>query len=205
VTEAAARGPWLAAAEAALAGGSQALQLREKDLDDHELTDRARALRALCTRHGALLIINDRPDIAARVQADGVHVGQEDATVSQARRVLRPNQFVGLSTHSIEQVRRALRDPPDYLAVGPMFPSSTKPQSDIPGPALLDAARALTDLPLVAIGGITPATAPRLRNADGLAVCHAVLGADDPLRAARELLEAFSGQRGTLTEPAAGR
>ncbi len=189
LTEALCRGEWYETAEAALAGGARAIQLREKQLADAELLERARRLRELCERHEALLIVNDRPDIALAAGAHGVHLGQDDLSVSAARRILGDEQIIGVSTHTIEQAKAAIADLPDYVAVGPMFASRTKPQDHIAGPETLSAVRSLTPLPLVAIGGITAENAAQCVPADALAVCSGVIGTDDVASAARELLE----------------
>lgn len=154
LTEALCHGGWFATAEAALRGGADCLQLREKDLADRELLDRATRLAALCHDHDALFILNDRPDLAVLCGADGVHLGQDDMPVSAARRIVPPTCLVGTSTHKIEQIEDAITQAPDYLAVGPMFATPTKPQDHIAGPETLAAARQRTSLPLVAIGGI---------------------------------------------------
>ncbi|MCG3126869.1 MAG: Thiamine-phosphate synthase [Phycisphaerae bacterium] len=189
VTEALCRRPWRETAEEALLGGAGCVQLREKGLTDGELLSRARELRELTARHGALFIMNDRPDIARLAGADGVHVGQDDLPVREARRIASGGLLVGVSTHTIAQFEAALRDEPDYVAVGPMFPSGTKPQEHVAGVETLAAVRGLTDLPLVAIGGIEASNATRVRQAgaDVLCVCAAVIQSDDPRRAAREL------------------
>ena len=189
LTEALCRGDWHETAEAALAGGACAIQLREKQLTDVELLDRARRIRKLCERHEALLIINDRPDIALAAGAHGVHLGLDDLPVSEARRILGDECIIGVSTHTVEQAKAALADMPDYVAVGPMFASHTKPQDHIAGPETLVAVRRLTSLPLVAIGGITPENAAQCVSADALAVCRAVISVDDVPAATRELLE----------------
>ncbi|MCH8851460.1 MAG: thiamine phosphate synthase [Planctomycetes bacterium] len=189
LTEALCHGDWYETAEAALAGGAGAIQLREKQLTDIELLDRARRIRELCERHEALLIINDRPDIALAVGAHGVHLGQEDASVSEARRILGDECIIGVSTHTVEQAKAAVAGLPDYIAVGPMFESHTKPQDHIAGPETLSAVRSLTSLPLVAIGGITLENAAQCAPADVLAVCSAVISVDDVASATRELME----------------
>ena len=138
-----------------MAGGARAIQLREKQLTDAELLDRTRRIRELCERREALLIINDRPDIALAAGAHGVHLGQGDLPVSEARRILGDECIIGVSTHTVEQAKAALADLPDYVAVGPMFASHTKPQGHIAGPETLAAVRRLTSLPLGALGGVT--------------------------------------------------
>ncbi len=189
LTEALCRGPWLATAEAAIRGGAGCLQLREKELPDGELLRRARALRELTTTHGVLLAINDRPDIARLARADAVHVGQDDLTVREVRHIAGGGILVGKSTHTLEQFEAARAEDPDYLAVGPMFQSGTKPQKHIAGPEMLRAARARTDLPLVAIGGITARNVAEIRAAGAacIAACAAVIGAEDVAGAARAL------------------
>jgi len=185
--------PWLEVAEAALSGGAGCLQLREKELPDAKLLRRARQLRELTTRHNALLIINDRPDIARLCGADGVHVGQDDLSVQQARRIAGTALLVGKSTHTPEQFEAALAEEPDYLSIGPMFSSATKPQPHVAGPQTLATAAKRTQLPLVAIGGITAANVAEVvrAGASAVAVCSAVVSSADPAAAARELLQAM--------------
>ena len=200
LTEALCRGDWYETAEAALAGGARAIQLREKQLTDAELLDRTRRIRELCERREALLIINDRPDIALAAGAHGVHLGQGDLPVSEARRILGDECIIGVSTHTVEQAKAALADLPDYVAVGPMFASHTKPQGHIAGPETLAAVRRLTSLPLVAIGGITLENAAQCAPASALAVCSAVISVDDVASATRELLEAWRLTRSPAAE-----
>ena len=186
ITESLCRGDWFATATAALEGGADALQLREKSLPDGELLVRARRLVSLCRERDALLIVNDRPDIAALGHADGVHVGQDDLSVVDARRVLQPGALVGVSTHNLAQAIAAVKQSPDYLAVGPIFSSPTKPQGHIAGPGALDAIRRLTGLPLVAIGGITLANLGEVLAVAPACVClcQAVVAAPDVREAA---------------------
>lgn len=184
------RTDWRATAAAAMDGGATCLQLREKCLDDRDLLQRARALRALTAERGILFVVNDRPDVARLVDADGVHLGQSDLPVEEARRIVGGDRLIGLSTHSIEQVGAALESGADYLAVGPMFATRTKPQSRVPGLDLLAAARRMTALPLVAIGGITPDDAASVYGAGAsmCCVCSAVVAAEDAAAAARAIL-----------------
>ncbi|HXK84903.1 MAG TPA: thiamine phosphate synthase [Phycisphaerae bacterium] len=190
---------WLQVAAAAIAGGADCIQLREKSLDAGELLARARRLRELCHQHGVLFIVNDRPDLAVLADADGVHLGQTDLSLKDARRIVGPDRLIGLSTHTPEQLREAIAAAPDYIAVGPMFDSATKPQDHIAGPDLLALAVRETRIPIVPIGGITAANAGILVQAGArrLCVCSAVIGAADPKMAARELLEAL----GPRSEP----
>jgi len=194
LTESLCAGDWFATAEAALRGGADCLQLREKHLPDRVLLDRARKLAALCRERGRLFIVNDRSDIAAAARADGVHLGQDDLTVADARRILPAHCLVGVSTHTIEQVEAAVAEAPDYIAVGPMFDTPTKPQEHVASPATLAAARSRTSLPLVAIGGIDHENAGTVLSAlpCGLCVCRAIinrLDVADSVASLRELVE----------------
>ncbi|MBI1827360.1 MAG: thiamine phosphate synthase [Planctomycetes bacterium] len=191
LTESLCRSGWFETAEAVIRGGAQCIQLREKSLSDAELVRRARRLAALCRDHGIIFIVNDRADIAVAVHAHGVHVGQDDISVLDARRVLDTNMIVGVSTHTIEQVQSAIVAAPEYIAVGPMFPSETKPQSHIAGPEVLSAASQLTSLPLVAIGGIQLGNAGTVRSTAStcaICVCSAIISDSDPEAATRKLL-----------------
>jgi thiamine-phosphate pyrophosphorylase len=189
ITESLCRDNWLAAAEAAIEGGAQCLQLREKAMPDGELLRRAEALRELTRRRDVLLVINDRPDIARLVGADGVHLGQDDMPVAAARRIAGQRALIGKSTHTLDQARNALAENPDYIAVGPMFATATKPQEHVAGPETLAAVLAEADRPLVAIGGITPDRIGAL-TAVGcrcVAVCTAVISQPDVTAAARAI------------------
>ena len=166
------------------------IQLRDKHLGDRELLARARLLRATTRETGTLCVINDRPDLAALAAADGVHVGQLDASVKDARRILGPEALVGVSTHSIEQARQAVLDGANYIGVGPTFPSCTKAFEQFPGVELLRAVAAEIRLPAFAIGGICRENLAEVLAAGftRVAVGAAVTSADDPARAVRELL-----------------
>jgi thiamine-phosphate pyrophosphorylase len=180
---------WFATAELAVEGGAGAIQLREKGLSDAELLLRARRLSELCHECGTLFIVNDRPDIALLSHADGVHVGQDDLSVADVRRMVPASMIVGFSTHTREQIDRAITDAPDYIAVGPMFPTATKPQQHIAGAETLSYARQRTSLPLVAIGGITATNAPQVLAAASctLCVCATVISRNDPRTATHQL------------------
>jgi thiamine-phosphate pyrophosphorylase len=169
--------------------GVDVLQLRDKRLDDRELIDRARRLRRLTRDTATLLIINDRPDVAALTQADGVHVGQEELCVKDARSIVGPDGLIGVSTHSIEQARQAVLDGANYIGVGPTFLSGTKAFDHFPGVELLCAVAAEIRLPAFAIGGISKENLGQVKSAGfrRVAVSGAVLAADDPGRAAREI------------------
>lgn len=194
LTEALCRDDWWSTAGKIVAAGVDVLQLREKHLSDAELLHRARRLASHCRAHNVLFIVNDRPDIAVLAGAAGVHAGQDDLPVADVRRVVPSSMLVGASTHTEEQVDRAIEMAPDYIAVGPMFPSITKPQDHVPGPNLLKRARGRTGLPLVAIGGIDQGRAREVLAAGPvcLCVCGAVLSAPDPAKAIAGLREAVA-------------
>jgi thiamine-phosphate pyrophosphorylase len=172
--------------------GVGAIQLRDKRLGDRELLGRARLLRALTRETKTLCVVNDRPDLAALAGADGVHVGQEEISVKDARQIVGPEALVGVSTHSIEQARQAVLDGANYIGVGPTFPSETKPFEQFPGIALLRAVAAEIRLPAFAIGGITAENVSEVlaTGFSRIAVSGAVASAGDPGQAAKELLRA---------------
>jgi thiamine-phosphate diphosphorylase len=178
-------------ADAYLAGGARLLQLRLKDATARTVDEAARALRAATRRAGALLVVNDRPDVAAAVEADGVHLGQDDVPVAVARAVLGPDRFVGVSTHDLDEARAAVADGADYLGVGPIYDTTSKRGAlAARGLVLLRDVRALTDRPLVAIGGITPETAAAVRaaGADSIAMIAALTRAADAAATVRDLV-----------------
>lgn len=179
--------------EAAVRGGVTAVQLREKALDTRAFLAEARALKRLLAPLGVALVINDRVDVALACDADGVHLGQRDMPVEDARRLLPAGVFLGLSVETMEQVHAARSLPVDYLGISPVFATPTKTDTAQPwGLAGVRQVRAATTLPLVAIGGVHAGNARALRveGADGLAVVSAICAAADPERAAAALREA---------------
>ena len=190
VTASLCRGDWLETIAQVAQAGADVVQLREKDLEDGELLRRAQRAAQVCRDSDTLFILNDRPDIARLCQADGVHLGQDDLPVAAVRRIVGPDMLVGLSTHNPAQLAEALRQEPDYLAVGPMFASETKPQDHIAGPELLAQAAGQTDLPIVAIGGINAGNLGQLQPGRRFcaAVCSAVISQPDPAAVTTELL-----------------
>jgi thiamine-phosphate pyrophosphorylase len=174
--------------EPALAGGADLFQLRDKTASDDALLAACAIARDLCTRAGALFVVNDRPDIAARAGADGVHVGQDDASVTQARQVVGPDVLVGLSTHSPGQID-AVSDDADLIGVGPIYATPTKADREPVGLELLDYAAAHARVPFFAIGGLDTETTPEAvaHGAARIAVVRAIADAPDPAAAAREL------------------
>jgi thiamine-phosphate pyrophosphorylase len=183
--------------EGAIAGGCRIVQLREKTWPSGTLLPLARRLRARCREAGVTFIVNDRVDLALAVEADGVHLGQDDLPPEAARPLLRPGMLVGLSTHDVAQARAARDRGADYVAVGSIFPTGTKPGFTLVGPELVRALRPEIRVPLVGIGGITAANAGQVirAGADGVAVISAVCAAPDPARATRALLEAVRAAR----------
>jgi thiamine-phosphate pyrophosphorylase len=181
--------------ESLVAAGVSMIQLRDKRLADRELLARARLLRKLTGGGPTLFIMNDRPDLAVLASADGLHVGQDELSVKDARRVLGPRGLVGVSTHSLEQAKAAVLDGADYLGVGPTFASDTKQFAEFTGPELLRAVQAEIRLPAFAIGGITADNLPQVLAAGltRIAVSGAVTSAASPAAAARRLLEMLSG------------
>ena len=175
--------------EAALTGGVDIVQLRLKDSSDEEIVEVAREFRAVCDPSRALLVLNDRPDLVDACAADGVHVGQEDAAPAAARAAVGPGRIVGLSTHSREQLDAAMDEPVDYVAVGPVFQTPTKPGRLPVGRELVRYAAETSKLPWFAIGGIDRGNAGEVvaAGADRIAVVRAIRDADDPRAAAREL------------------
>jgi thiamine-phosphate pyrophosphorylase len=170
-------------------GGVDIVQMREKELSDRELIARAREVRRLTRKAGVLFIVNDRPDVARLTEADGVHLGQDDVSVKDARRIVGADALIGVSTHTSEQVRQALLDGADYIGVGPVFPSRTKEFAHFPGLEFVRAATSETSLPTFALGGICPENLGQVvaAGARRIAVGAALAAAEDPERVARLL------------------
>jgi thiamine-phosphate pyrophosphorylase len=171
-----------------LAAGVRIVQVREKQLPDRQLVELARRIRGWTSESGALLIVNDRPDIAVLVEADGVHVGQDELTVRDARQIVGPDRLVGVSTHTIEQARQAVLDGADYLGVGPTFPSGTKQFDQFAGLEFVRQVAAEIALPWFAIGGINAENLKSVLEAGAsrVAVSGAICGAAEPEQAAGE-------------------
>ncbi len=181
---------------AALENGADLIQLRDRSLSDGELVGAAATFRALADEHGALFVINDRPDLVEECAADGVHVGQEDMAPAEARRVLPEGTLLGLSTHSREQIEAAHeigRAGPDYISVGPVWETPTKAGRPGTGLELIEAAARIARLPWFAIGGIDPDNVGRViaAGARRIVVVRAIRDAEDPGSATRSLREAL--------------
>ena len=184
---------------AAVAGGVTCVQLREKEASAREFAAAARELVALLRPLGVPLIVNDRIDVALAAGADGVHVGQQDLSVADARRLGPPGWIVGVSAESVADAARAERDGAEYVGASPVFATPTKADHAPPlGLAGLRALRAATKLPLVAIGGLHAGNARETirAGADGLAVVSAIVAADDPRAAAEVLRREIAAAKG---------
>jgi thiamine-phosphate pyrophosphorylase len=186
---------WL---RAALRGGVDLIQLRDRSLDDAGTLEAAVAFRTAASEAGALFILNDRPDLVAACGADGVHVGQDDATPAQARALVGPDRIVGRSTHAPAQADAAQADPDvDYLAVGPVHVTPTKPGRPAAGLEYVAyAARTITK-PWFAIGGLDAGNVGAVldRGAERIVVVRAIADADDPEAAARALGDRLGAAR----------
>ena len=174
----------------AAAGGAGIFQLREKKYQDRELVELARDVRRWTHVTHTLFIVNDRPDIARLVEADGVHLGQDDMTVKDARRIMGPEALIGVSTHKVEDIRAAILDGASYLGVGPTFHSGTKEFDRLAGLEFIREAASITTLPWFAIGGIQASNVHEVKSAGAvrIAVSQAVIAAPEPRLAAAQLL-----------------
>jgi thiamine-phosphate pyrophosphorylase len=176
-------------AAAAIRGGAKVIQLRDKQRSKAELLATARKLKELCLEKGVLFIVNDHLDIALAAGADGLHLGQDDLPPAEARRILPIGMLVGCSTHSTAEAVRAQANGADYVALGSIYPTTSKEKYKLVGPETLRRTRSKVSVPLIAIGGInhTNVQGAIEAGADGVAVISAVLGADDAEKAARKL------------------
>lgn len=188
----------VAVVELALAAGARAIQLRDKDASPRLLLDRARRLRDLTREAGALLFVNDRVDVALAAGADGVHLGPDDLPVAAVREAVGEALLVGYSTDDPVRAREAQEEGADYLGCGDVFGTGSKADAgDVIGLARLDAVARAVDIPVVAIGGVTPERAAEVATtrAAGTAVIGAVMGAAEPGGAVRSLLSVFGAGR----------
>jgi thiamine-phosphate pyrophosphorylase len=186
--------PEIACARRLADAGVRLLQYRNKKASARELCNTSRELAGLLLPRHVSFIVNDRPDVAFLSGASGVHIGQEDLDVQQARAVAGPERWVGVSTHSLVQFRAAAATSADYIAVGPIFSTSTKANPDpVVGAEFIRQVRALTDKAIVAIGGITleRATGVIEAGADAVAIGSDILCAADPGKRAREYIDMF--------------
>ena len=167
--------------EAALKGGVTCVQLREKELDETAFLQEAKDICALCHRYGVPFIVNDNVDVAIACQADGIHVGQEDLAAGEVRRRVGDAMLLGVSVHTVEEARRAVRDGADYLGLGAVFPTSTKTDVEQMTNETLRAICDAVDVPVVAIGGINRGNLLKLSGSgvDGVALVSAIFSAED--------------------------
>jgi thiamine-phosphate pyrophosphorylase len=180
---------------AALGGGVDIVQLREKDLPRREIELAALTFRRLCDTYSALFIVNDDPELARACNADGVHVGQDDTPVAEARELLGPEAIIGLSTHSEEQIAASAGAPVDYISVGPVWETPTKAGRPGVGLELVSHAAQAAPHPFFAIGGIDAANAGQVVDAGAqrLGVVRAIRDADAPSAVAESLRAALGG------------
>lgn len=192
-----ARGDVLGAAKAALEGGACAIQWRDKARDKGDQLPDCLRLMEMCARHDALLIVNDHADLAAACGAHGVHVGQHDLTIGDARRSLAPGQIVGRSNATLAEAEASQEAGADYLAVGAIFPSPSKANTRPAGLETLRSVSAIARVPLVAISGINEGNVGEVvaAGADAVAVISAVIAAEDPGEAARRMVERIEAAR----------
>lgn len=185
------------AVEQAILGGCTMVQLREKDSSSSDFYALALELKRITDSYGVPLIINDRIDIAMAVGAAGVHIGQKDIPVKIARKLIGPDMLLGVSAGSVEEAIRAEKAGADYLGVGAMFPTRTKPDAGWVSMEELSRIRQAVTIPIVVIGGISEKNAMLFRSmgVDGLAVVSAVIAKPDIKRSAEELKSLFLGIR----------
>lgn len=175
--------------EDAVRGGATFVQLREKEMEFAAFLDEARRVKAVTDRYHVPFVINDDIEVARACNADGVHVGQNDAAVSEARRILGPDKIIGVSAHTVDEARAAEQAGADYLGVGAVFSTSTKLDADIVTLQTLRGIRAAVSIPIVAIGGINAENMLQLKGSgiDGAAVVSALFAQQDVYAAAKRL------------------
>jgi len=197
------------AARLALKGGAQLLQVREKTMSDRRLVVAVKRVVALARPRGVPVLVDDRVDVALASGADGVHVGDDDLSIADARRLLGPSAIVGATAHSAPEARRAERAGADYVSAGPVFSAATKwrhlpagatPRLDPQGLSVVRAIQRAVSCPVFAIGGITVENLPSVLAAGArrVAVCAGVLAAADPARAAQRMRGAIDAGRGNF-------
>lgn len=187
-----------ACVEQAIAGGATMVQLREKHTDSADVVKLAYTLKPICAKAGVPLIIDDQVYSAATADVDGVHLGQDDLSCEEARRVLGPGKIIGISAQTVDQAKQAQDDGADYLGVGALFATPTKPDAVDVSIQELRAICEAVDIPVVGIGGLTDRTIPLLAGTGvvGAAVVSAIFGADDIVSATRQLRSDIDGAIG---------
>ncbi|MFA4028381.1 MAG: hypothetical protein GDYSWBUE_000261 [Candidatus Fervidibacterota bacterium] len=185
--------------KAAVDGGACAVQLRDKNATTRELIGWAMTMRRMTACTDTLLIINDRVDVALACKADGVHLGDDDMPIEIARELMGEGALIGRSVDNVEQAIEAERMGADYVSIGAVFPTATKPDAaQAVGLEMVKAVKMAVSIPVVAIGGITHENAPLVikAGADAIAVISAVAMSDEPLRAVKELVRIYETYRG---------
>lgn len=179
--------------EETLQGGATFIQLREKNLDEEEFLNEAIEIKELCKKYNVPFVINDNVDIALKMDADGVHVGQSDMEAGNVRQILGDNKIIGVSAQTVEQALLAQEQGADYLGVGAVFPTGSKDDAIEVGPEMLRDICEAVDIPVVAIGGISKDNVSELAGSgiDGIAVISAIFGQKN-LKAATEELKALT-------------
>ncbi len=175
--------------EAALRGGVTCLQLREKDLSDEEFLKEAIVIKALCNKYNVPFFINDNVEVAIKCKADGIHIGQEDMEAGKVRSLVGSNMMIGVSVHTVEEALDAVKNGADYLGVGAVFSTSTKPDADVVSMKTLHDICHSVDIPVVAIGGLNKENIPSLAGSgvDGAALVSAIFAAEDIESECKEL------------------
>jgi len=188
---------------ACISGGVDVVQLRDKELGDTALVARARVVREICSGEGVPFVVNDRPDLAREAEADGVHLGQEDMSPSDARRMLGSKAIIGRSTHEIADLERASREPVSYISAGPVVPTPTKPGRQGTGIEYVGKAARRSLVPVFVTGGVTPDAVPALAQAGvrHFVVVRWLTESADPEDAARTLRAVIDDALARTSEP----
>ena len=171
-----------------ISAGADILQLRAKSCSDRRILKIGRAIKNLVRKSKVLFVLNDRADLARIIDADGLHLGQEDLPVKDARNILDNNKIIGLSTHSVEEAKEAERQKADYIAIGPIFPTATKPGASALRPDIITEVKDKIKIPFVAVGGINLDNLDQVKagGAQRVAVCRAIITAKDVSAATKE-------------------
>ena len=181
----------------AVDGGADAIQLREKVISDRDFISLARKAHEITTRSERLLIINDRVHVAREINADGVHLGQQDMSVLEARDIIGNEKIIGVSTHSITQARQAQKDGADYIAIGPIYPTRTKDYEPSIGIEVIQEILGIVNIPIIAIGAITLENMDEVLRAGAsrVAVCSAIIGSKDIYSSTKQFKEKLNQEQ----------
>ncbi len=178
-------------------GGADAIQLREKTISDSEFISLAGEVHDITTKRGSLLIINDRVHVAREINADGVHLGQQDMSVLEARDIIGNEKIIGVSTHSVIQAKQAQKDGADYIAIGPIYPTKTKDHEPSVGIEVIREISGAVNIPFIAIGAITLDNLDEVLKAGAsrIAACSAIIGSKDIYSSTRQFKEKLDGSQ----------